>query len=94
VKEDVVYDVSVLHSDDGSLLLNDIPFHVVKKEVYVPCSRIQRLKKMIEAVMTSRGLWQGGLEVEIPTSWEKYGDLLLFNGDRYFKNPVWSEAGL
>jgi hypothetical protein len=93
VKENVTCDVDVMCSDDGSLLLNDIPFHIIRKKVCMPCPRKQRLKKVTEAVMRSRGLWEGSLEAEIPMVWEKHGDLLLFNGDKYFKNLAWSEAG-
>jgi hypothetical protein len=93
VKENVEHDVDVVCATDGSFVLNDIPFHVVKKKIYMPCPRKDRLRKVIEALMRSRGLWDGSLESEIPTSWEKYGDLLLFNGDKYFKSLTWSEAG-
>jgi hypothetical protein len=93
IKENVENDVDVQYSDDGSLVLNGIPFYIVQKTVYMPCPRMQRLVEVIEAVMKSKGLWQENLEAEIPTSWEKYGDLLLFNGDKYFKTLAWSEAG-
>lgn len=93
VKENVTCDVDVLCSDDGSLLLNGIPFHIIRNKIYMPCPRKQRLKNVTEAVMRREGLWEGSLEAEIPMAWEKYGDLLLFNGDRCFKNLAWSEAG-
>lgn len=93
VKDNVTCDVDVLCSDDGSLLLNGIPFRIIRNKIYMPCPRKQRLKKMIEVVMRRKGLWEGSLEAEIPMVWEKYGDLLLFNGNRCFKNLAWSEAG-
>jgi hypothetical protein len=93
VKEGVTLDADVFCSDDGSLLLSGIPFHIIRKKVNMPCPRKQELKKVIEEVMRRKGLWEGSLEAEIPVVWEKYGDLLLFNGDRYFKNLAWSEAG-
>ncbi|XP_023718036.1 tRNA wybutosine-synthesizing protein 2 homolog isoform X3 [Cryptotermes secundus] len=93
VKENVTCDLDVLCSDDGSLLLNRVPFRIIRNKIYMPCPRKQRLKKVIEAVMRRRGLWERSLEAEIPVVWEKYGDLLLFNGDRCFKNLAWSVAG-
>ena len=93
MKENVEHYVHVVHAADGSFILNGIPFHIVQKNIYVPCPRKDRFRKVLETLMRSKGLWDQNLESEIPTSWEKYGDFLLFNGDRYFKSPVWSEAG-
>jgi hypothetical protein len=93
VKESVTCNADVLCSDDGSLLLSGIPFHILRNKVYMPCPRKQILRKVIQAVMRRKGLWEGSLDAEIPVVWEKYGDLLLFNGDRYFKNLAWSESG-
>jgi hypothetical protein len=93
VKENVEHDIHVVCATDGSFVLNGIPFHIVKEKICVPCPRKERFRQVLEALMRSRGLWDGNLESEIPTSWEKYGDFLLFNGDKYFKSLVWSEAG-
>lgn len=93
VKENVEHDIHVVRATDGSFVLNGIPFHIVKEKICVPCPRKDRFRQVLEALMRSRGLWDGSLESEIPTSWEKYGDFLLFNGDKYFKSLVWSEAG-
>lgn len=93
MKENVTDDVDVQCLNDSSFILNGIPFYIVQKKVCLPCSRVQTLVEVIEAVMRSKGLWQESLKAEIPASWEKYGDLLLFNGDKYLKNLAWSEAG-
>jgi hypothetical protein len=93
VKENVEHDIHIVHATDGTFVLNGIPFHIVKEKICVPCPRKGRFRQVLEALMRSRGLWDGSLESEIPTSWEKYGDFLLFNGDKYFKSLVWSEAG-
>jgi hypothetical protein len=93
VKENVANDVDVQCSDDGSFVLNGISFYIIQKKICMPCPRMRRLMDVTKAVMRNKRLWEESLKVEIPTSWEQYGDLLLFNGDKYFKNLAWSEAG-
>lgn len=93
VKENVENYIGVVRAVDDSFVLNGVPFHIVKKKICLPCPRKEKFRKVIEALMRSGGLWDGSREAEIPTSWEKYGDLLLFNGDKYFKSPVWIKAG-
>ncbi|XP_021933750.1 tRNA wybutosine-synthesizing protein 2 homolog isoform X2 [Zootermopsis nevadensis] len=93
VKENATGDIDVQCLDDGSFVLNGIPFCIVQKKLYMPYPTVQRLMQVVEALMRSKGLWQENLVAEIPTSWEKYGDLLLFNSNKYFKNPAWCEAG-
>ena len=36
--------------------------------------------------------WTNEIEADLPTSWEKHGDLVLFN-NRYFQNEIWSTLG-
>ncbi|KAK7793044.1 hypothetical protein R5R35_004473 [Gryllus longicercus] len=50
------------------------------------------LQIMVKQLMEEEGLWEETLTSDIPTSWEKYGDLLLFNGEKYFRDDRWKHT--
>ncbi|KAJ9584049.1 hypothetical protein L9F63_021606 [Diploptera punctata] len=64
-----------------------------KKKVKKVMTTYLKLKENIEHMMQSKGLWHDSLVVEIPCKWEKYGDTVLIDKDRYLKNSVWKQAG-
>ncbi|RZF33250.1 hypothetical protein LSTR_LSTR016246, partial [Laodelphax striatellus] len=52
----------------------------------------QLLRSRLMKLMQSLGLWDERLATEIPGSWEKYDNFIVFN-DKYFTDVVWSKAG-
>lgn len=49
------------------------------------------LTKLTE-VMSSLNLWKDDLKYEIPSSWERYNNFVIFN-EKYFKSEEWYTAG-
>lgn len=49
------------------------------------------ISKLTE-VMSSLNLWKDDLKYEIPSSWEKYNNFIIFN-EKYFKSEEWYKGG-
>ncbi|PSN37995.1 tRNA wybutosine-synthesizing protein 2 [Blattella germanica] len=51
-----------------------------------------RLKQKIQDLMLSKNKWEDNLIDEIPRSWEKYGDMVLIDKNRFLKDSVWKDV--
>ena len=48
-----------------------------------------KLNKHLKSLLESKGLWSNDLEDEIPKSWDKFGNILIFDQDKYFRSARW-----
>ncbi|XP_022199754.2 tRNA wybutosine-synthesizing protein 2 homolog [Nilaparvata lugens] len=73
---------------------NEIPEPQIgtKRSTSTALNSKQILRSRVTKLMLSLGLWREQLAAQIPTSWEKFDNCVLFN-EKHFQDGDWSKAG-
>ncbi|XP_046405743.1 tRNA wybutosine-synthesizing protein 2 homolog isoform X2 [Ischnura elegans] len=82
-------------NSNSSLSLTGITYDVVKNIEILPSQSKKPydvMVKSVEVYLKERNMWREELVKEIPLSWVKYGDLILF-GRSAFADPIWKVIG-